>query len=328
MLNNYAYNTRIAAFARYEFLDLCILGETGTGKTHAAKLIHNQSSRSRQPFVAVNCAELTASIIESELFGFEKGAFTGATETRAGKFEAAAGGTLFLDEIGELPLNLQAKLLKIVEDKQVTRVGGTRSHPVDVRIIYATHRRLDYLREDLRYRIAAHTIHLKPLRERTAEIVPLARQFINEFEKKSGRIFVAEPETLEVLKMAEWRGNVRELRSFVEEACLEALIIADADYITGELADSAVTITAEFLRARLERSAKSHDATIRAAAFCDHDDLPPFAPGAKLESYLGEIENRLLRNALRTHNNNQTHAARELGISRSGLIKKLKRIGH
>lgn len=328
MLNNHTCNTRIAAFARYEFLDLCILGETGTGKTHAAKLIHKQSSRSRQPFVAVNCAELTPSIIESELFGFEKGAFTGATETRAGKFEAAAGGTLFLDEIGELPLNLQAKLLKVVEEKCVTRVGGTRPHAVDVRIIYATHRRLDCLREDLRYRIAAHTIYLAPLRERHAEIVPLARQFVNEFEKKSGRTIIAEPETLEVLKTAEWRGNVRQLRSFIEEACLEAFIIADADCIAGTPADSAVKITVEFLRARLEPNAKPPEAANRTADFRDNDDLPPFAPGAKLESYLGEIENRLLKNALRTHNNNQTHAARELGISRSGLIKKLKRISH
>ena len=130
----------LALFAGFDFLDLCLLGETGTGKTHHARLIHELSPRKGQSFVAVNCAELTPSIIEAELFGYEKGAFTGAIASKIGKFEAAGGGTLFLDEIGELPTNLQAKLLKVVEEKSITRVGGNRPRPVDVRIIYATHR--------------------------------------------------------------------------------------------------------------------------------------------------------------------------------------------
>ena len=173
--------------AGFDFLDVCLLGETGTGKTHTARLIHELSPRAKQNFIAVNCAELSPSIIESELFGYEKGAFTGAASAKTGKFEAAAGGTLFLDEIGELPPSLQAKLLKVVEEKSVTRVGGTRPRSVNVRIIYATHRDLSVLREDLRYRINAHTLRLKPLRERPDEIVSLAKLFLLEFSRSSGR---------------------------------------------------------------------------------------------------------------------------------------------
>ena len=155
MLNkNFCETESIELLAGFDFLDVCLLGETGTGKTFAARLIHELSPRSRQPFIAVNCAELSPSIIESELFGYEKGAFTGAISSKTGKFEAAEGGTLFLDEIGELPANLQAKLLKVTEEKCITRVGGNRQRQIYVRIIYATHRDLDVLREDLRYRIA------------------------------------------------------------------------------------------------------------------------------------------------------------------------------
>ena len=193
MTNNHlpseAENIKIVA--RLDFLDVCLLGETGTGKTHAARLIHEFSPRRAKPFVAVNCAELSPSIIEAELFGYEKGAFTGAVSSKTGKFEAAAAGTLFLDEIGELSPNLQAKLLKVTEEKCVTRVGCNLLRPVDVRIIYATHCDLNVLREDLRYRIVAHTIHLKPLRERRDEILPLARLFLSEFNQKSGRIVKA-----------------------------------------------------------------------------------------------------------------------------------------
>ena len=179
MMRNFCEIEKLSFLARFDFLDVCLLGETGTGKSHNARLIHELSPRAKQPFVAVNCAELSPSIIEAELFGYEKGAFTGAVSSRTGKFEAAAGGTLFFDEIGELPCNLQAKLLKVVEEKSITRVGGNRARQIDVRIIYATHRDLSVFREDFRYRIAGHTIHLKPLRERSDEIVPLARLFFS-----------------------------------------------------------------------------------------------------------------------------------------------------
>ena len=322
MLNdNYCESEKLKFLARFDFLDVCLLGETGTGKSHTARLIHELSLRSRQPFVEVNCAELTPSIIEAELFGYERGAFTGAVTSKTGKFEAAESGTLFLDEIGELPRNLQAKLLKVVEEKCITRVGGNRPRSVDVRIVYATHRDLSVFREDFRYRIAAHTIRLKPLRERRSEIVPLARLFLSEFNQKSGRIIKATDETLKLLELSEWHGNVRELRSFVELIALSALF-ARGEQQTNEI----VELTDEFLLPRLSiQAARGQES---AGFVMMSDKIPLFVPGEKMEEYLERIENGLLKTALNAHNNNKARAAKYLGISRSGLIKKLKRIEH
>lgn len=321
MLNSSLSETeKLQVIAGFDWLDVCLLGETGTGKTHTARLIHNLSPRAVGEFIHVNCAELSASIIESELFGYEKGAFTGAVAAKTGKFEAAAGGTIFLDEIGELPESLQAKLLKVVEEKSVTRVGGTRPRFVDVRIIYATHRDLSVLREDLRYRVAAaHLIYLKPLRERTEEIVPLARLFLSEFGGKSGRDISVSDRTLRLLEASEWRGNLRELQSFVEKACCEALFIAE----DAKLPSGTIELTDELLMARFAPVVQKKVRLFRAA-----DKLPPFALGEKMEEYLERIEAYLLQKAMAVNNNNQTHAARDLGLSRGGLIKKLKRISH
>lgn len=318
MDNNFQCDpVNIEQLARYDFLDLCILGETGTGKTRAARLLHDLSPRCNRPFVSVNCAELAPSIIESELFGHEKGAFTGASVAKEGKFEAAGGGTLFLDEIGELDTGLQAKLLKVVEEKAITRVGGNRPRRIDVRIIYATHRDLAVFREDLRYRITAHAIWLKPLRERVEEIVPLAQEFVNDFVAKSGATIAADRPVLQVLERAQWLGNVRELRSFIEKVCVEALFAADA---AGEQ-NIRVRLTSEIITRTLQKVA------------IDRWSLPTspvsprqFTSGEKMEDYLEEIETDLVTNALATHNNNRTRAAKELGISRSGLLKKLKRM--
>lgn len=312
----------LALLARYDFLDICLLGETGTGKSHTAKLIHDLSPRAQKAFIAVNCAELTPSIIEAELFGYEKGAFTGAIASKEGKFEAAAGGTLFLDEIGELSPTLQAKLLKVVEEKCITRVGGNRSREVDVRIVYATHRDLSVLREDLRYRVAAHAIHLKPLRERRDEIAPLAKVFLKNFSKKSGRSLTADELTLKLLETPEWKGNIRELRSFVEKVCLDAMFAADKTAV----ADETVNLTDEILKECLSKIAvQTHQTTQNTLVRQRH---PAFVNGEKMEQYLEKIETDLLQNALAAHNYNQTRAAKELGISRSGLIKKLKRMAH
>lgn len=320
MINNFSDTGSLELLARFDFLDVCLLGETGTGKTHAARRIHNLSPRAEGAFIHVNCAELSASIIESELFGYEKGAFTGAISAKTGKFEAAAGGTIFLDEIGELPESLQAKLLKVVEEKSVTRVGGTRPRSVDVRIIYATHRDLSVLREDLRYRVtAAHLIYLKPLRERTEDIVPLARLFLSEFSGKSGRNITASDRTLKLLEGSEWRGNVRELQSFVEKACCEALFIAE----DGRQPGGTVELTDDLLMARFSPVVQKKVRLFRAA-----DKLPPFALGEKMDEYLERVEAYLLQKAMVVNNNNQTHAARDLGLSRGGLIKKLKRMSH
>ena len=217
---------KINRYARVPYYVL-ITGQRGTGKTTIARKLHEASPRASKEFINLNCASLTQELLESELFGYEKGAFTGAMQSKAGKFEAASGGTLFLDEIGELDKETQAKLLKAVEEKRITRVGSIVPRDVDVRVIYATHRDPLAFREDLRYRVAAHIIKLKPLRERPEEIMPLARLFINDFIRKSGRSVAASEEALQLLKRAKWCGNVRELRSFIQKACLDALFLAD-----------------------------------------------------------------------------------------------------
>ncbi len=321
MVNNFSETESLELLARFDFLDVCLLGETGTGKTHTARLIHDLSPRAKEHFIAVNCAELSPSIIESELFGYEKGAFTGAISAKTGKFEAAASGTLFLDEIGELPPNLQAKLLKVVEEKSVTRVGGTRPRPIDVRIIYATHRDLSVLREDLRYRINAHTLRLKPLRERRGEIVSLARIFLLEFSRQSGRTLTATDKTLRQLKKLNWLGNVRELRSFVQKACLDALFVAERENRAGE----PIELTTEFLSSRLAAFIAEQNAKINSAS---GNFSMALSPGERMEDYIVKIETHLLQKAMEANKHNQTQAARDLGLSRSGLIKKLKRISH
>jgi transcriptional regulator with GAF, ATPase, and Fis domain len=224
---------------------------------------------------------------------------------------------IILDEIGELPSNLQAKLLKVVEEKNVTRVGSNRARQLNVRIIYATHRDLNVLREDFRYRVTtAHAIQLKPLRERRDEIVPLARLFLLDFSQRCGRNVRVSDATLKLLEVAEWRGNVRELCAFVEKWCLDALFAAECE----QKSNSTIELTEELLCARLSNTpAPQHES---ARFLSDFEKFPPFKSGDKMEEYLEEIEIKLLKKAMQENNNNQTHAARELGLSRGGLIKK------
>ena len=306
----------IEVLARFDFLDVCLLGETGTGKTYAARRIHDLSPRFARPFIAVNCAELSPSIIEAELFGYEKGAFTGAISSKPGKFEAAAGGTIFLDEIGELSGDMQAKLLKVVEEKHITRVGSTVARAVDLRIIYATHRDLSVLREDLRYRIAAHTIRLKPLRERLEEILPLAHIFINDFIRKSGRQIAAKDKNLYLLKDAEWRGNVRELRSVIERACLDALFQADGVSPAAELTD-------EILLSHLPQNSGGFSFEEFLTGKTKNND----SVAADYRQEVKEYDRRLVIKTLEKNSRNVSRTAVELGLSRYGLIKKIKRYG-
>lgn len=321
MFNNLSEAETIALFARYDFLDLCLLGETGTGKTHAAEQIHRQSPRAEKPFVAFNCAELSRSLAEAELFGYAKGAFTGAFQSKTGKFEAATGGTLFLDEIGELDGEMQAKLLKAVEEKRITPVGSSVPRDVDVRIIYATHRDLKVFREDLRYRIAAHTVRLKPLRERAEEILPLARLFINDFSRKSGRKVAAPDFALHLLKSAEWRGNVRELRSFIQKACLDALFFADRRK-SPDGKTPTIELTAELLLSRLGQS-NVHNETPHQTPTEKTGALPT----ADYREEIKDFDRRLIEKTLKKNKRNVSRTANELGLSRNGLIKKIKRYG-
>lgn len=210
-------------------ITVSITGETGTGKELVAKAIHYNSKRKKKPFVAVNIAAIPSELIESELFGHEKGAFTGANTRRIGKFEEAEGGTLFLDEIGEMDLNLQAKLLRVLQERELTRIGGSEIIKLDIRLIVATHRDLaeevkqGNFREDLYYRLLGLPVHLPPLRDRGKDIVILAKYFLQQFSKENGLPSLKlAPETQEKLLNYPYPGNVRELRSIVELAAVMA----------------------------------------------------------------------------------------------------------
>ncbi|MGB3366714.1 MAG: sigma 54-interacting transcriptional regulator [Acidaminobacteraceae bacterium] len=204
---------------------ILILGESGTGKELISKGIHRHSRRKDKPFIAVNCAAIPINLIESELFGHEQGAFTGAIKTKIGKFELANGGTIFLDEIGDLPLELQVKLLRVIQEMEIQRVGGHETLKIDVRIIAATHRNLeemikeDKFREDLYYRLNVIPIQLMPLRERIGDIRPLVKKLCNKISLKMElEVVEFEDETIDVLESWQWPGNIRELENIVERA--------------------------------------------------------------------------------------------------------------
>jgi transcriptional regulator with GAF, ATPase, and Fis domain len=208
-------------------INVLITGETGTGKELIAMEIHNRSLRNRGPFVAINCGAIPENLLESELFGYVRGAFTGAFRDTIGKFQAATGGTLFLDEIGELPLNLQVKILRAIEEKTITRVGSTRSEPVNIRIIAATNKNLENevhegkFREDLYYRLNVVTIFLPPLRDREDDVMLLARYFLKKFSDELGsKTKDFSPEAIRAMKKYKWHGNIRELENKIKKAVI------------------------------------------------------------------------------------------------------------
>ncbi len=213
-----------------------ILGESGTGKSLIAKKIHILSDRKENPFITINCAAIPENLLEAELFGYEKGAFTGAVSRKKGKFELADGGTVFLDEIGDMPLSLQAKLLRVLQDKEVERLGGDKTIKVDVRIIAATNKNLEELvregkfREDLYYRLNVVPIHLPPLRERKEDIPLLAEHFLEKFNRKYSKSVRLSPEAVRALMEYPWHGNVRELENIVERlVIMNEGVIRDRD---------------------------------------------------------------------------------------------------
>jgi DNA-binding NtrC family response regulator len=275
-----------------------ILGETGTGKELVARAVHDQSTRAVEPFVAINCGALPETLIESELFGHRKGAFTGADEHRVGLFEVANGGTIFLDEIGELPKSMQAKLLRVLESREIRRVGENKSLNVDVRVVCATHRDLPEMvadgefREDLMYRINTFEIFLPPLRDRLDDIPEIAEHLLGRFRGKanSGRLQVTD-DALEVLKAHIWPGNVRELANVLEHAT----ILCEHE-----------PITAEFLPAHFNKRQLTGPAINR--------------PGP---ISLRDLEMQAIFQALERHGGNKPKAADELGISLKTLYNKL-----
>jgi DNA-binding NtrC family response regulator len=288
---------------------VCILGDTGTGKELIARALHQRSPRRDGPFITLNCAAVPGELIESELFGHEKGSFTGAATRHVGKFEQANKGTLFLDEIGDMPLVMQAKLLRVLEERQVERVGGDRTIPVDVRVIVATHRNLDELvkkgifRQDLYHRIYVFPLLLPGLRERVEDIPALVTHFAAQVAEQNGwKPKPFEPGAIEELQRYAWPGNVRELRNVVERLLL--------------LADGPVDA-----------------ATVRLALPAGADDSRP-APPAGAQPVTGTLAQRVdsfereqLLTELKRHNQRMTDTARALGLERSHLYKKCQALG-
>jgi nitrogen regulation protein NR(I) len=299
-----------------------IRGATGTGKELIARAIYQHSDRAQAPFIAINCAAIPEALLESELFGHERGSFTGADARRIGRFEQAHGGTIFLDEIGDMNLPLQAKLLRVLQEKTIQRVGGKESIPIDVRVIAATHRNLEIaiqerqFREDLFYRLNVVTITLPPLSERSEDIPDMARYFLRKYGREAGVTAPSiTPEAIEALQQQSWPGNVRELENTVRQALLLA-----RDF----------TISAEHVRDVLAKSRKpvttgqqSHSAYI--------SDLLDRVEGGEVRNafskMLEDLEPELYAQVIQRAGGNQTKAAEWLGVTRLKMREKLKEFG-
>jgi two-component system nitrogen regulation response regulator GlnG len=298
-----------------------ITGESGTGKELVARAIYQHGSRSKAPFLALNCAAIPEQLLESELFGHEKGAFTGADRRRIGKFEQCHGGTLFLDEIGDMPLALQAKILRLLQEQAFERVGGNETVRTDVRLIAATHRDLaawsaeGKFRADLYYRLGVFTIHLPPLRERGQDLPLLARHFLRCFRRELGReVQDIAPETLERLRSYSWPGNLRELQSVLKQALLQAsgtvLLPAFLPDLTGQPGESGAALPEAHL---------DLEALIGQRLGPDSQDL--YAETHR------QVDRILLARVLEYTGGNQHQAARLLGIARQTLRQKLRDLG-
>jgi two-component system response regulator AtoC len=288
-----------------------ITGETGTGKGLVARTLHNSGPRAAKPFIDVNCTALPTNLMEAELFGYERGAFTDAKESKIGLFEAAEGGFLFLDEVGDLELSLQGKLLRAIEERTVRRVGGIRDRKINVRILAATNRnleneaRLNQFRSDLYFRLAVILLHLPPLRERGDDALVLAEHFLRQFSVKYGKtVRRIDGPAREVLLSYPWPGNVRELSHVIERAVLWS---RDA------------TLNVEHL---------SVAAPMRVASEVPDSAAPPADTVTPSEgSDLTQVERSMIERAMREAGGNQTRAAQRLGISRDTLRYRLKKFG-
>jgi two-component system nitrogen regulation response regulator NtrX len=284
---------------------VCILGETGTGKELVARTLHERSPRSSGPFVTLNCAAVPAELIESELFGHEKGSFTGAAARHTGKFEQAEHGTIFLDEIGDMPLAMQAKLLRVLEEGEVERIGGDKPISVDVRVLVATHRNLEALvregkfRQDLFHRVYVFPLLLPPLRERQEDITALVEHFARQVcAQNSWKPIAFAPEAIAALADYSWPGNVRELRNVVERLMLLA-------------ADDEVTLE-----------------TVRSALLSTRTSLPSVGTSSgTLTEQVQNCEREAILAELKRSNYHITNAAKALGLERSHLYKKAEQLG-
>jgi len=289
-------------------------GESGTGKELFARALHALSPRADGPFVAINCAAIPESLLESELFGYEKGAFTGAAQRKPGRFELAHRGTLFLDEIGDLPLALQAKILRALEEKQFERVGGTQSLHVDARVVAATNRNLKQrvnerqFREDLYFRLSVFPIEIPPLRERGDDVLILARHFVDKFCKDlNKKLLMLAPTALDDLKAYPWPGNVRELQNCIERA----VILADGDAIH---------------QRHLNLSFRSAPSGQVQTDPWDQIDLSGTMTDA-IRRVSGEVERRKIEIALQEYGGNKAQAAHALQLGFKALMQKIKAYG-
>jgi len=289
-------------------------GESGTGKELFARTLHALSSRNDGPFVAINCAAIPDTLLETELFGYEKGAFTGAAARKPGRFELAHGGTLFLDEIGDLPLALQAKILRALEEKQFERVGGTQSLRVDVRVVAATNRQLKQrvaerqFREDLYFRLSVFPIQIPPLRERADDVLILARHFVEKFCRDLKKSLTLAPGAIDELRAYQWPGNVRELQNCIERA----VILTEGD-----------VIHARHLNLSFRQASASAAPVVSP---WEQIDLTGTMTDA-LRRVTEEVERRKIAKALQEANGNKAHVADALHITYKVLLQKMKAYG-
>jgi two-component system response regulator AtoC len=305
-----------------------VRGESGTGKELVARAIHESSPRASQPFVKIDCTAFPETLLDSELFGYERGAFTGAASRKPGRVELADKGTLFLDEIGELTLPLQAKLLRLLQDRKFERLGGTKTIDVDVRFVAATHRDLENMVErkqfrlDLFYRLNVVPLWLPPLRARREDIEPLAQHFCRTFASANGKYNVTlDASALRFFRSQRWPGNVRQLQNFVERL----VVLAPGPVIREE------DVKAELLQATFKTQTsmvESHLATeLTGPPSTQAEPSAPESVAGTLEAALRAAEKRALERALRHCNGNRSQAARVLGVSRSTLYAKLMEHG-
>lgn len=295
---------------------ILILGESGTGKELVARIAHQLSDRAEGPFVPVNCAAIPLELLESELFGHEKGAFTGAYLSRQGRFEMASGGTLFLDEIGDMPLAMQAKLLRVLQERSFERVGSNKSIKSDVRIIAATHKDLEdsihdgSFREDLYYRLNVFPIEIPPLRERKEDIQVLIQHFIQLHREETNHFIELTLDSIQLLENYDWPGNVRELSNLIER--LTILFFGK----TVEASD----LPEQFLRASIRRNDKNLMVL----------STPEFSEAKSrfdLKEHLAQLEFNFINRALNESNGIVARAAKKLGIRRTTLVEKMKKYG-
>ena len=343
--------------------NVLLLGESGTGKEVIARAIHDCSTRSRGPFVAVNCGAIPAELLESELFGHEKGAFTGAVSARKGRFEMAEGGTLFLDEIGDMPFDMQVKLLRVLQERTYERVGGTKAQKANVRIVAATHQNLESkvesgeFRMDLFYRLNVFPIDVPPLRERPEDVPLLAQRFIDLQQEQSGDVISLSREALEQLCQCEWPGNIRELGNLVERLTIlypgETIEPSQLPnrYNPEAWGDSpaprhdpkAVAQFIDKLFNGLDGKSQDKVATLPMAAgddredlsglFAAADDLPPVTPHVvdfqvgdiDLKEHLANIEKDLIFAALEHSDWVNAQAAKRLNLQRTTLVEKMRK---